>query len=46
VLFEVSNDFVWVKISIFQFLMMATTLKSISGSKELGHFLIELRNPE
>jgi hypothetical protein len=46
VLFEVGDDFVGVKISILQFLVMAATLQGVAGANELGHFLVELRNTE
>lgn len=44
-LLVVGDNLIWIEITIFQLLVMTSTLESISGSNELGHFFVELANP-
>jgi hypothetical protein len=45
-LLVVGDNLIWIEITIFQLLVMTSTLESISASNELSHFFVELANPE
>jgi hypothetical protein len=46
VLLIVGNDLIWIEVSIFQFLVMAPTLKGVTRSYKFGHFFVELIDSE